>query len=174
MFAVFVKFINFRFVQHNGVSFFHQTGIQPSVSNSFFFLFRRRIFRKNNFKITNVEIIQGNQQHLAINFSDPLKKDQNFKGLVTIQNIRNPRFVIDGNVLKVFYDSQITGTADLSVFQGIKNTDDYKLKSDYKNALLFEELKPQVRLVNTGSILPNSKNLKFKNQNFILLNQFFS
>ncbi|MFY0629665.1 MAG: hypothetical protein JXR05_04735 [Flavobacteriaceae bacterium] len=116
---------------------------------------------KNNFKITNVEIIQGSQQHLTINFSDPLKKDQNFKGLVTIQNRKQPRFSVDGNVLKVYYDVQITGTADLSVFQGIKNVNGYKLKNDYKNTLLFEELKPQVRLVNTGSVLPNSKNLKF-------------
>ena len=116
---------------------------------------------KNNFKVTNISIVQGNQQHLIINFSDPLKKNQNFKGLVTIQNAKNEKFVVDGNLLKVYYDSQISGTADINVYQGIENSYHYKLKSEYKNTVRFEELKPQVRLLNAGSILPNSKELKF-------------
>ncbi len=116
---------------------------------------------KNNFKITNVKVVQGNKQHIAINFSDPLKKNQNFKGLVTVENAIKPKFIVDGNILKVYYNTQITGSAAVNVFQGIKNASGYKLKNDYNNTLLFEELKPQVRLVSTGNILPNSKDLKF-------------
>ena len=116
---------------------------------------------KNNFKVTNIQIVQGNQQHVIINFSDPIKKNQNFKGLVTIQGAKNEKFVVDGNLLKVYYDSQISGTADINVYQGIENSYQYKLKETYQNSLLFEELKPEVRLLSSGSILPNSKELKF-------------
>ena len=41
---------------------------------------------RNNFAIVGVDVVQSPDQYLEINFSDPLKKRQNFKGLVTIQN----------------------------------------------------------------------------------------
>ena len=116
---------------------------------------------KDNFGVTNIEINNDDSQYIAINFSDPVKKSQNFRGLVTIENVKNPRFSVDGNVLKVYTNRQLTGTANLEVFEGLKNTDGYKLKKDFRQTLSFEELKPQIRLVNSGSILPNSNNLKF-------------
>lgn len=116
---------------------------------------------KNNFQVTNVEIVNGKQQYIAINFSDPLKKNQNFTGLISIQNVKAPKFVVDGNVLKVYHEGQIPGTSDVQVFEGIKNTDNYKLQKAFQRTLVFEELKPQVRLLSSGTILPNSQNLKF-------------
>lgn len=118
------------------------------------------ILGKNNFKVTQVEVVQGSQQHIAINFSDPIQKSQNFKGLVRIQNATNPKFVVDGNLLKVYYDGQLTGTSDVNVYEGIKNTDGYKLKETVTQVVAFEEIKPQIRFVNSGNILPNSENLK--------------
>lgn len=116
---------------------------------------------KNNFKVTDVEIVNGKQQYIAINFSDPLQKNQNFRGLISIQNVQTPKFIVDGNVLKVYYSGQIPGTSDVQVFEGVKNTDGYKLKNAFQRVLLFEELKPEVRLLSSGTILPNSQNLKF-------------
>lgn len=115
---------------------------------------------KDNFRVTKVTTAQ-NDKHISINFSDPIDKSQNFRGLVSIQNITNPRFVVDGNVLKVFHHSELTGTVALQVFGGIKNTEGYKLKEPYSETLTFEVLKPQVRLLNAGNILPNSSQLKF-------------
>tara|TARA_R110002073_G_scaffold14554_2_gene59367 strand:- start:49241 stop:54745 length:5505 start_codon:yes stop_codon:yes gene_type:complete len=116
---------------------------------------------KNNFKVTDISIVKDDQQYISINFSDPLRKNQNFNGLVSIENVSKPKFAIDGNVLKVYHSDQMTGTANLSVFEGVQNTDGYKLKQAYNHTLAFEELKPEVRLVRSGSILPNSENLKF-------------
>ncbi|MBE9489362.1 MAG: hypothetical protein IMY67_03630, partial [Bacteroidetes bacterium] len=116
---------------------------------------------KNNFIIIGIDVIQSPEQHLSINFSDPLKKQQNFDGLVTIQNVKNPKYVVDGNVLKVYPNTKLIGTILVDVFQGITNLDNYKLKNPFSETISFEELKPQVRLVSNGSILPNSKELKF-------------
>ncbi len=116
---------------------------------------------KNNFTITKVDVIQSPEQYLSINFSDPLKKQQNFDGLVTIQNIKNPKYIVNGNVLKVYPNTKITGNIKVDVFQGIKNTDGYKLKTPFSQTLSFESIKPQVRLINSGVILPNSQELKF-------------
>ncbi|WOD45147.1 alpha-2-macroglobulin family protein [Hwangdonia lutea] len=115
----------------------------------------------NNFTIVDVNVIQSPEQHLSINFSDPLKKQQNFDGLVSVQKIKNPKYIVDGNVLKVYPDSKLVGNIQVDVFQGIKNTEDYKLKKAFSEIIAFEDLKPQVRLISNGTILPNSEALKF-------------
>ena len=115
----------------------------------------------NNFTIVEVDVTQSPEQFLSINFSDPLKKQQNFDGLVTIQNVKNPKYIVDGNVLKVYPNSKLVGNIQVDVFQGISNTDGFKLKKPFSETIAFEELKPQVRLISNGSILPNSEQLKF-------------
>ena len=59
------------------------------------------IIGKNNFQIINVEVVDGDEQYLEINFSDPIKKSQNFDGLVTIEGVNKLRYSVSGNVLKV-------------------------------------------------------------------------
>ena len=115
----------------------------------------------NNFSILSIDAIQSPEQHLSINFSDPLKKQQNFDGLVTLQNVKKPKYVVRGNVLKVYPGSKLVGNIQVDVFQGIKNTAGYKLKKPLSESIAFETLKPQARLLRNGSILPNSKELKF-------------
>ncbi|PNQ74889.1 hypothetical protein C1T31_01770 [Hanstruepera neustonica] len=115
----------------------------------------------NNFTIVDVDVIQSPEQYLTINFSDPLKKQQNFDGLVTIQNVKTPKYIVDGNLLKVYPDTKLVGNIQVDVFQGILNKEGYKLKKPFSESIAFEELKPQVRLINNGTILPNSQELKF-------------
>lgn len=116
---------------------------------------------KNHFTIVDTEVIQTPEQFLSINFSDPLKKQQNFDGLVSIQNVKNPKYIVEGNVLKVYPDSKLVGNIQVDVFQGIKNTEGYKLKTPFSETIAFEDLKPQVKLISNGTILPNSQELKF-------------
>ncbi|MCK0123363.1 MG2 domain-containing protein [Gelidibacter sp. F2691] len=115
----------------------------------------------NNFTIVSVSVVQTPEQMVSINFSDPLNKQQNFDGLVTIQNSKNPKFIVDGNVLKVYPESKLVGDALVDVYQGIANTDGFKLKKGFSETISFEDLKPQVRLISNGTILPNSSELKF-------------
>jgi len=115
----------------------------------------------NNFTITKTEVVQSPEQYLSINFSDPLQKQQNFDGLVTLQKAKNLKYVVEGNVLKVYTNKKLVGNLRLDVYQGIKNTLGYKLKQVFSEKIAFESIKPQVRLINNGSILPNSQELKF-------------
>lgn len=156
---------------------------------------------KNQFKVLKIEVGDANNQSVLINFSDPLKKDQDFKGLVAIENTNNLKFATMGNVLKVFYNKEpnskvdrgtTTATVDtamaavdtaavaveeiveavaaaetgfsgsklVEVFQGIENIDGYKMKQNYSEKLLFEQVKPGVKLLKSGTILPSSNNLK--------------
>lgn len=65
---------------------------------------------KDNFKVVNVTVPDGDNQTLLINFSDALQKGQDFKGLVSIQNTKNLKFTTQGNVLKVFFNNEAEPT----------------------------------------------------------------
>ncbi|MBQ0741549.1 hypothetical protein J9332_45475, partial [Aquimarina celericrescens] len=73
----------------------------------------------------------ADQQYVEINFSDPLKKNQNFNGLVTISGESNLKYTVNGNVLKVYPKQELKGTLDVTDFEGIQSTDNYKLKNTY-------------------------------------------
>ena len=68
------------------------------------------IIGKDNFKVVNVSIPEGDNQTLLINFSDALQKGQDFKGLVTLQNTKNLKFSTQGNLLKVFFNNEVEKT----------------------------------------------------------------
>ena len=70
---------------------------------------------KKNFKVLKIEIGDENNQSLLINFSDELKQDQDFKGLIAIQNTQNLKFSTQGNVLKVFFNNEKPAEVDKTV-----------------------------------------------------------
>lgn len=115
---------------------------------------------KNNFTVLEALVQTGEDQLVLINFSDPIKKSQNLKGLVVLEGASNPRLVVDGNVLRVYPNQEIKGTALLEVFDGIQSADGYKLKSKFEERVAFEQIKPEIRLLGNGTILPSSNNLK--------------
>ncbi|MGS2738843.1 alpha-2-macroglobulin family protein [Sinomicrobium sp. M5D2P17] len=115
---------------------------------------------KNNFTVMEVNVAGTEKPYVEINFSDPLKKNQNFNGLVSIQDAGTLKFSVEGNILKVYPQNELKGVKSLEVFQGILNVDDYKLKQVFSEQIAFEQLKPEVRMLQNGSILPSSNNLK--------------
>ncbi|MDA6072179.1 MG2 domain-containing protein [Flavobacterium sp. AC] len=167
----------------------------------------------NEFKIVKVDIPEGSNQSLLINFSEPLEKGQDFKGLVSIQNTNNLKFSTQGNVLKVYFSNEaaakkevptpvavqepayvtvdsasvavdsaavavdtvsevvevvpdeqpetvITGELLLEVFEGIESQYGKKMDSNYTEKITFGQIKPSVRFIKNGTILPSSNNLK--------------
>ncbi|WP_417367442.1 alpha-2-macroglobulin family protein [Flavobacterium beibuense] len=119
---------------------------------------------KNNFKVIGIDVSLADSQVMYINFSDPLKKEQNFDGLVSVQGVSNLKFSVDGNLLKVFFSDALTGNLLVEVFQGIESTDGYKTRETYSTKVLFEQLKPEVKFLKSGTILPGSNNLKLNFQ----------
>ncbi len=114
---------------------------------------------KSNFTITGIEIVQTPNQYVAINFSDPLQKEQDFKGLVQIEDATNLKYIVDGNILKIYSENSLLGTKNLEVFQGIKNEEGYKLKNIYSRLIAFDAAKPDIKLLRNGVFLPNSEHL---------------
>ncbi len=116
---------------------------------------------QNNFAIIDVKSTAAPRASLAINFSDPLRENQNFTGLVSIESAENLSFEVDENVLHVYPSSQIIGNVRVTLFNGIKNTEGYNLKKEFSEVISFEQLKPEVRLLSKGVILPNASSNPF-------------
>ncbi|WP_347373547.1 MG2 domain-containing protein [Aequorivita sp. Q41] len=111
---------------------------------------------QNNFTIVDISSTLAPAAMLSINFSDPLHENQDFAGLVTIEKTNNLRYEVQGNVLNVYPPNRIVGNVKVTVFTGIKNDTGFKLKNEFSELVSFEQLKPAVRMVSKGVILPNS------------------
>ncbi|HEY0045710.1 MAG TPA: MG2 domain-containing protein [Flavobacterium sp.] len=116
--------------------------------------------QKEHFKVVDVRIGDEDNQSLLINFSDPVKIDQNFIGLVELAQSTNLQYAVEGNVLKVFFDVPLEGKLLLEVFQGIESADGQKTEKGYAAEVNFEQMKPAVKFSKSGTILPGSSNLK--------------
>jgi uncharacterized protein YfaS (alpha-2-macroglobulin family) len=57
-------------------------------------------------------------------------------------------------------DQNITGELLLEVFQGIESQYGKKMEQSYSQKISFDQIKPNVRFVKNGTILPSSNNLK--------------
>ncbi len=115
---------------------------------------------KNNFTVLEAVVEAGENPVVLVNFSDPIQKGQNFKGLIVLEGAESPKYTVDGNTLKIYPSQELKGSVKLEVFEGIASVDGYKLKSKFEERIAFELLKPQVRMLSSGSILPSSNNLK--------------
>ena len=94
---------------------------------------------------------------LLINFSEPLDEGQELKGLVQIGNQSNLRYEVDGNLLRVYPSIRVQGEARVKVNPGLQSIYGAKLSKSFSEVLGFEQLKPAVRMISKGTILPNAK-----------------
>ena len=116
----------------------------------------------NNFQVLDAQVVQDNDQHILVYFSDPLLKAQSLEGLVRISDYNGRlRFNIDGSQLRVYPATRVNGERTLTIESGLKNTRKVNLKNRLEQTLLFEEPKPGLRLVGRGVILPESEGLLF-------------
>ncbi len=99
------------------------------------------------------------EQKAILLFSDPLDEQQESEGLVGIAGAEGVRISIDGNRIILYPQDRLSGDHQAFVSASIRNVNGRKLGSDITVDLLFEELKPAVRMVGNGVILPSSDGL---------------
>ena len=114
-----------------------------------------------DFKVIRTSVVNREEPYVLVGFSDPLKENQDLAGLITIEGERNLRFLIEGNEVKVFTSREAAGVRKLNVFPGIRNRIDYQMRRGFTGSISFEQVKPAVRLVGNGTILPGTDGLVF-------------
>ncbi|MDP4999164.1 MAG: MG2 domain-containing protein [Saprospiraceae bacterium] len=114
----------------------------------------------DDFKVLDVQYIPGADAHLLLQFSDPISSDQNLDGLLQIPEYAGKfRSVISGHQIRVYPDRPIRGSKKIGIFQGIQNYAGNPLPNPVYWEIVFDEPQPQVQLLGSGTILPESDGL---------------
>ncbi len=115
----------------------------------------------SDYKVMDIKVIQQPEQYVQILFSDPIKRKQNFEGLIFLDNGTSLEFTVSGNQIKAFPATRLSGESRISVKEGLENILGYSLKQDYIADITFEVPKPAVRLAGNGVILPSTRGMVF-------------
>ncbi|MBL7952735.1 MAG: hypothetical protein JNM62_13570 [Flavobacteriales bacterium] len=99
------------------------------------------------------------EQSATLLFSDPLDADQDMSGLVGIMGSENVRVSVESNKLILYPSDRLSGDHQAYVAAAVRNVNEHPLGHDITVDLTFEELKPAIRMVGKGSILPSSDGL---------------
>lgn len=111
------------------------------------------------FKIMEISVIQQPEQYLLIRFSDPLQEKQYLNGLITLDNGTDLSFIVENNDIRAYPAVRQIGNLKIVVSSGIRNILGHKLKAGNEYSVSFDELKPAIRLLGKGVILPSSNGL---------------
>jgi uncharacterized protein YfaS (alpha-2-macroglobulin family) len=115
----------------------------------------------SDYKVLDVRINHQPEQFIEIMFSDPVKKNQSFDGLIYLDDGVTLEYSVTGNIIKAFPAARLTGDSKLTIAKGLLNILGYELKEPYSANLTFEVPKPAVRLTGRGVILPASRGMVF-------------
>jgi len=113
-----------------------------------------------DFKIMDIKVVNEPEQYISVMFSDPLLDKQNLDGLITCMNGTNSvslKYLVEDNEVKAYPSSRQDGIRNVTVETGIKNILAYALKQRMVMEVRFEQLKPQVKLIGNGVILPSTE-----------------
>ncbi|MDR0659807.1 MAG: hypothetical protein LBG19_03180 [Prevotellaceae bacterium] len=113
----------------------------------------------NDFELLAAVVHNGDDQYIHCQFSSAIDDKQSINGLITLSNSSRLRFKVELNNVYIYPQYKMSGTQTLTIHQGLKNTRNGKLTNDISIDVQFESVKPAIRFVGKGNILPNSNGL---------------
>lgn len=114
---------------------------------------------KMKFQMTRWSYESYPDQVLSVEFSEPLKKEQDLKGLISIDHIRNFTYAIDQNKVNLFLNNSFVGNTRLVVHRGIRSFHGEATETIQDDTIYIDPPQPTVELLGEGTILPNSQGL---------------
>lgn len=112
-----------------------------------------------NFSVLDAKVVEGDEQYISVTFSDPLLPNQDLNGLLRLGDLTDIRSAINRNEIRIYPANHLSGVYPLEVFTGIRNVADKPLSQAFSAELEFLDIKPEVRILGKGVILPNSDKL---------------
>jgi alpha-2-macroglobulin len=110
----------------------------------------------DDFIVVDVKTEHFPEQHAVIVFSDPVREDQLLNGLINLVDVRNLKYIVNNNVVKIIPETRLEKTIRLSIYPGITNIHGKKLTEDYTDNLIFRMLNPELNKIGEGVILPTN------------------
>ncbi len=115
----------------------------------------------NDFSLMNVAVQNDPDQVVKLYFSDPVHPTQNLKGLIRFKDNTPVQLKREGNLIKVYPKKRIKKPIKLIISRNIRNTMGKHLGKQYIKQIVFTSLKPDLKAVNKGNILPDANGLIF-------------
>jgi len=113
----------------------------------------------NEFKVLDARALVDSEQAVLVQFSDPLSKTQDLRGLLELGSLNDLRFSMEGSELKIYGGNTLDGDYLLKAHSGIKNLDEKSLGSTYAANIFIENQSPSVNFPGNGVILPSTGKL---------------
>ncbi len=115
---------------------------------------------KNDFKVLDYSIVNKTPTSIQINFSSPLKRNQELEGLIHFKSLKaKPEISINNNIVQLKFNKNITGDFDLIVERGVKDINGNALRTKYTNKVFLKAPMPQLKLLGDGVITPYSQSI---------------
>ena len=114
---------------------------------------------KNSFRFLSAVRIDQPENGIEIIFSDPVSNTQDLKGLIDVPEVSSSIFQIKENKVFVYFEAGKQNKLTLNIHEGIRNSQDKPLGTSHSISFSELNLKPQVEMATSASILPDSKSL---------------
>ena len=113
------------------------------------------------FELLQARAIVGAEQCIELRFSDPLNTEQNLKGLIQLQNIKDRyiRTEVDGSIVRIYHQRRWQNKISVTIAAAIKNALGFRLGQKKTLTVDFTESLPKARFVKSGVILPSTAGL---------------
>ncbi len=115
----------------------------------------------NDFKLLKIQTIQSPEQFIKLQFSDPLYEEQDLTGIITMAKTKDLKFVIEDNIIRVYAPLALGGSDMITIDKSVKNVNCKELGKITVDTVTFDDIKPNIRLLGEGTILPSTNGLIF-------------
>ncbi|HEY0668934.1 MAG TPA: MG2 domain-containing protein [Sphingobacteriaceae bacterium] len=116
---------------------------------------------KGVFKVLDINAVHEPEQYVLIQLSNPVMVAQDLSGLISVNNITDLKFTIEGSEIKVYTPDKLEGNYAVKVNEGIENIVGQKLKNGITANISFENMEPSIKIPGKGMIIPDSGKLTY-------------
>lgn len=111
----------------------------------------------DKFKLYDYEIVDSPEYGLRLTFSDAVSESQDLNGLITLKNVASYTIKVNANQVMLFFTpTSKMQKLEVIIDQGLKNTDGELFGEIKELTISLESLKPQVEILSSGMIMPNT------------------
>lgn len=114
---------------------------------------------KDSFRFLSATRIDEPENGIEVVFSAPLSDTQDLKGLIEIPELSSSVFQIKENRVFIYFEANQLSKLTLNIHEGVKSSQGKTLGTSHSISFSEINLKPQVEMLTTAAILPDSKSL---------------
>lgn len=114
---------------------------------------------KDSFRFLSATRIDEPENRIEVVFSAPLSDTQDLKGLIEIPELSSSVFQIKENRVFIYFEANQLSKLTLNIHEGVKSSQGKTLGTSHSISFSEINLKPQVEMLTTAAILPDSKSL---------------